>query len=72
MSNIEQSIEEQRMALWQAQAAIETVAAALHQHIGRDWPAGVPHFPMVLKRAAADIEEVTGRLEEIAQEAKAS
>jgi hypothetical protein len=57
------ALNEQRETLWAAEAVIESVASALQQHFGSDWPAGVPDFARALRQAAALIEAATGALE---------
>ena len=60
---IEQVLEEQRRALWGAVAIVESIAEALEQRFGRDWPADVPQYPLALRSAAAAINGVTENLE---------
>lgn len=60
---IDETLDEQRSVLWEAQAILELSAKALEGEFGRDWPSNTPNYAMVLRRAAATIDQATGALE---------
>ena len=60
---LDSALDEQREALWGAQAIIDMAAAALERHFGTDWPCDVPHYSMALRNASETIDQVAGALE---------
>jgi hypothetical protein len=68
---VEEALEEQRNALFGAQAIIKMAAAALQHHFGGDWPAGVPMFSLALENVAKTLDDVAGALEAYSLEERA-
>jgi len=62
---VDEAIEEQRMALWQAQAIVDLAIGALEQQFAPNggWPSSFANFPMALRQVSATIEDVTSALE---------
>lgn len=62
-SHIEAAIDEQRLKCWEAAAIVESVALALKQHYGGDWPAHIPEFHRALGVAVRTIAGIADDLE---------
>lgn len=60
---IDRALDEQNQRLFSAQAIIESVAEALHQRFGGDWPRDIPEYPRALRNASAMIQEAYANLE---------
>jgi hypothetical protein len=71
--HIERALEEQRRALFEVQAIIDSVAAALALHArAASWPGDMPHFHLALQRASKCLEPVTEALELITLQGRAA
>lgn len=57
---LKKHVERQRGALFQAQAIVQTVVAAMRPG---DWPASAPGFPYALEAVDAMLERIAGELE---------
>jgi hypothetical protein len=55
---LDSALDEQRSAIWEAQAIIDCAATSMCEHFG-DWPAGLTEWPLALQRASKVLEDVT-------------
>jgi len=62
---LDEALEEQRMALWEAQAIVDLAVVALEQQLAPDggWPSRFANFPMALRQVSATMEEIATNLE---------
>jgi hypothetical protein len=63
LSDLEAAIDEQRFRCWESAAIVESVALALKDHFGGDWPAGVPEFHRALHVVARTMSAMADDLE---------
>jgi hypothetical protein len=60
---LDTALEELRMALFEANSIIDSVAHAIEREFGQDCPAGRPEFPRALRTASRMIDHVAGALD---------
>jgi hypothetical protein len=69
--HLEDAIDEQRYKCWESAAILQSVAIAINQHFGGEWPASVPEFHRALHVVIRTISTMADDLEMPALEDRA-